>query len=277
MRREITPSSIHSVSCDGAHASIIEHPENPTHYLAAICRRVFFVGYDVPRIEHEVSIAHLDDCFEIVDLKTISVPSLIQGTECGIMNVVLLSPTSFVAYILGYKEEAAYNYCLCEFVPGKITKVTLLDDLNSYNPVVLKHMNGNLIAIHSYDPLRILSINMNEGSNQVIHMQKIFEGDGCVIVGGSAVYSPKEKKYILSLCVEQDNKYVYSFWALLTERYKLCGLSNPFLFNKRNKYPEYCSSLMLRNNHLYAAVSINYEMCVYEYPEELIVRNTAWP
>lgn len=276
MRLPLVPSSIHKLCCDGIHMSFIVHPENEKHHLATICKKVFFVGYEEPRIEHEVYLMHLDEFYNINHCERIELPKTEICSEIGAMNVVLVNPNRFVGYLVGHNGEGSSEFCLCDFSDNKVTKVRRLDALGSQNPVVLKAMNHNLFAIHSYDPLKVLSLNMDEGTNQMVHMQKIFETDGCVVVGGAAAYSERYKKYIILLRVEQQQKYTFSCWLLLTERYKLCGLSEPFKFNESDSSYECCVSLLVRHNVVCASVAINHEMYVYEYAIENVIKNTAW-
>lgn len=278
MNSSINPYNVRAIPHEGGHMSLLIHPDNELHYLAAIGRRVFSMGYDgPPSADHDVSIARLNDQFEIIESNPLQLPLLQKGAVVGFSQACFVQPRLLVGYLHGYAGADTTQYCLCHFNDRyEITKIVQLDAFGIDRPVVLKYVNYNLYAAHSYDPLKIISLNTDLGSNQIVHMQKIFNSEGCRIVGGAAVYLERYKAYLMNLRVEDGGKYVYSMWATLTDRYKLSGASEPFVFRKEAGSYEACTSMVVRGDTMYAVVSINLDLHVFEYSVDQICRNIMW-
>lgn len=258
---------IHKVDCDGHEMSFITNPQNENEYLAIISRKDVLES----AIVHSVFLVHLDLKFNILKyavLKTVGNHS--PPLERGIQYCSLLNERMFIGLVHGKTEK---KICLCHFENDIIHTTTELDTAGSLNPIILKYNLTNLFAIHSYTPFQIMSFNMETGVNQIIHMVHVFNEETFVVKRGSCVYLDDFKEYLLAIRVEKDGKYLCSVWVTLTERFKLCGISSHFLFNnktKLNKLDETCTSLVVKNNTLYASISTDNEIFVYEYAVEKV-------
>lgn len=258
---------VHQLKCDGNEMSMIVNPENENEYLAIISKKDIYVGYEEPQTQHNIFLVKLDKHFNILSSNLICDPNKKSHgfSESGINNCVLINNEMFMGVVFDTKEEWKLQLCLCHFRDAQIVKMTELDSFGVLNPIILKFNLASIFAIGSYSPFRVVSLNMETGGSQLVHMLKVFNQEDYVITHGTSVYLPEQKEYLVSLRVEQNKRYHYSFWITLTERYKLSGISNPFLFHNRNKRDECCKSLVVRNSNLYASVSMMERILIYEY------------
>lgn len=262
---------VHRVDCDGHEMTCITNPQNENEYLAIITRKdVLDVN---SHIVHSLFLVHLDLKFNILKYVMLK-PSETQfgGKERGIEKCSLLNDHMFIGLVYGRNEKKGPVICLCHFQDDIIHTMTELDTAGSLNPIILKYNMNNLFAIHSYTPFRIMSFNMETGNNQIVNMVHVFNEETFEVTRGASVFLDDFKEYLLVVRVEKEGKYLYSFWVTLTERFKLCGISGQFHFNtKTKKKPdETCTSLVVRNNTLYASINIDNEIFVYEYAVEKV-------
>jgi hypothetical protein len=257
--------------------SLIINPKNEDEYLAIISRKEILAE---TTFDHNIFLVHLNLAFDIikyVSLKTTEpvIDQIQIGTEHGIEHCVILNDTMFLALVHGRTEQKVPMVCLCHFKDDIVHTITPFDTAGSLNPIILKFNLTNIFAIHSYSPFRIMSFNMDTGANQLIHMAKVFNEEQFIVARGSSCYLDDFKEYLLVLRVERDNKYLCSYWVTLTERFKLCGISEQFLFNvnykrSKRKSGETCTSLLVRNKTLYASINVDNEIFIYEYSVENI-------
>lgn len=267
----------HKVDCDGNEMTFITNPKKENEYLAIISRKEMLAE---ATFDHNVFLVHLDLSFDIIEYVSLKTTEPVQnnipiGTEYGIEHCVLMNDSMFLALVHCRTEQKIPMICLCHFKDDIIHTITPFDTAGSLNPIILKFNLTNIFAIHSYSPFRIMSFNMESGANQIIHMVKVFNEEKFVVKRGSATYLDDFKEYLLALRVERDGKYLCSYWVTLTERFKLCGISGQFLFNvnyksSKRKSGETCTSLLVRNKTLYAAINLDNEIYVYEYSVENI-------
>jgi hypothetical protein len=143
-----------------------------------------------------------------------------------------------------------------------------------------QHTSENILfMLYSYEPFRIMSVNISTGDCQVVHFQKVFHLDNCEIHGGASIYLENERKYLVLVRILNEHVYIFSMWILLNEQYKVNGVSKTFTFSSRiqDDVPlcEMCMSLVEKKGFLYASVSINNEeIYVYEFYLKDIIQNT---
>lgn len=259
---------VHKVDCDGHEMSFITNPQNENEYLAIITRKDMVPDQN-DEITHSVFLVHLDLNFKILKYVLLKTAFNENGKEQGIEKCSLLNDHMFI----GLVHRGQNKICLCHFKNDTIHTTTELDTAGSLNPIILKYNLTNLFAIHSYTPFQIMSFNMETGTNQIIHMVHVFNEETFVVKRGSCVFLDDFKEYLLAIRVEKDGKYLCSVWVTLTERFKLSGISGHFLFDtkpKINKPDETCTSLVVRNNTLYSAISTDNEIIIYEYVVEKV-------
>lgn len=264
----------HKVNCDGHEISFIVNPQNENAYLGIVSRKQILPD---STIEHAVFSVNMDTNFKIqnyVSLKTIGESEKYEVREVdGIQNCVLLNETMFMALVYGRASDKLPLICLCHFKDDLIHTITPFDTAGSLDPIILKVNLTNIFAIHSYSPFKIMSLSMETGANQIVSMVKVFNEEKFVVQRGAATYLDDYKEYLLALRVERDGKYLGSYWVTLTERFKLYGISPQFLFNanykisggKKTKTGETCTGLHVKHKALYASLTINNEIFVYEY------------
>jgi hypothetical protein len=194
--------------------------------------------------------------------------------------------------LLDNSEHWIPEMCMCQFNRDnyQITKITVFNTSSGEpkpekNWLVLNSSNvindSILFMLYSYEPFRIMSVNVNTGSCQVVHFQKMFNLDNCEVHGGACVYLERERKYLVVVRIISNHKYIFSMWLLLNEQYKICGTSKPFRFSdgsrdKEAELYEMCMSLVEKKEFLYVSISINdQEIYVYEYLLNDIITNTT--
>jgi len=273
---------------EGYNMSIIVHPENKNHYLGTIRTKVNLVGYDYPTIENNVYLLKLDSSFQILESHRLQEPNRTkhESYTTGIEDCRLINEKMMTGVLLDNNENWLPEMCLCHIdrKTYKIEKITVFDANNGTpnaekNWLVLHATSNILFMIHSYDPLRIMSVNIENGNSHVVHFQKIFNLDNCDVHGGACVYLELKKKYLVNIRIVNDHQYAFSYWILLTEQYKLCGMSKAFVFSEKvsDDHYEMCMSLLVKNNFLYASVSMNDdEVYVYEFLLDDILNNTSF-
>jgi hypothetical protein len=264
---------VHKVDCDGHEMSFVANPQNENEYLAIISRKdMVLLDQNSTIVHNSLFFVHLDLNFNILKYVLMKSANNNHGEkERGIERCSLLNDHMFIGLVHG---ETDSKICLCHFKNDIIHATTELDTAGSLNPIILKYNLTNLFAIHSYTPFQIMSFNMESGVNQIIHMVHVFNEETFVVKRGSCVFLDDFKEYLLAIRVEKDEKYLCSVWVTLTERFKLSGISGHFLFNNTkttiNKPEETCTSLVVRNNTLYAAISADSEIVIYEFAVEKV-------
>jgi hypothetical protein len=277
---------------EGYNMSFIVHPDNKNQYLAT-----FRVSYrisedDYPSVENKVYLARLDSSFQVMESKLLIEPNrkIHKSYTTGLEDCRIIDGSTITGILLDNSEHWIPEMCICDFDRNtcEIKKITVFNT-NTGQPKPEKNwlvLNATqhtkesvLFMLYSYDPLRIMSVNINTGECQVVHFQKIFNLDNCELHGGASIYLEKERKYLVLVRILNDHVYYFSMWILLNEQYKVCGVSKTFTFSGHpmNDTPicEMCMSLVQKKEFLYASVSINdQEIYVYEFFLKDIIQNT---
>jgi len=278
---------------EGFNMSIIEHPDHPRDYLATI-RDKFNTSYEYPSIENIVYLVHLDSTFQVIHSKKLEDPlrKRHESFTTGFEDCRLIDGNMMTGVLLDNTDQWVPEMCLCNFdrTTYKIDKMivfnTDIGDGGEKKPeknwLVLNRNTTKLFMLYSYDPLRVMSVDIETGDSRLIHFQKIFNLENCQVHGGGVVYIEKERKYLVNVRVVNDNKYQFSLWLLLNQQYKLTGMSEGFLFsnNESSNTPNYemCMSLIEKNDFIYASVSINdSEIFIYEFSLDDLLKNSIFP
>ena len=278
------------IDFEGFNMSMVQHPKNTSHFLATM-RQVEHFSHDAyPQAYNKTFLLELDSLFRVVhstELKEISSSRKVHRSySIGLEDCRLVNEHFMTAVTLDTNDDWLPEMSLCNinYENGEITKVQPLhfggdDDVKfaEKNWLVLKYLerNGSIHLIHSYDPLRIVSVDINNGYSSLISMKRIFHLNGCEIHGGACIYLSHKKQYLVAVRVVQNHSYMFSHWILLNDLYTFVGISGRFYFEpySEKKY-EMCMSLTLNetNKKLFASVSINDEnVYVYEYMLEDIL------
>lgn len=281
------------IDFEGFNMSMIIHPERPTHFLATI-RQVEQFDHDAyPQTYNRTFLLELDSLFRVVDGKDMkevkqSNRKHHRSYSIGCEDCRLINNHFMTAVTLDTNDEWVPEMSLCniDHHTGEIVKVqplhfgSLDDEKNAEkNWLVLKYLerNGSIHLIHSYDPLRIVSVDITTGHSSLISMKRIFHLNGCEIHGGACIYISHKKQYLVAVRVVQNHEYMFSHWILLNDLYTFVGISDRFFFENYTKGNyEMCMSLTMNENerNIYASVSLNDEtVYVYDYLLEDILNS----
>ena len=274
---------------EGFNMSMIEHPDHPNEYLATIRDKFNTTEYEYPTIENIVYLVRLDSSFQVVESKKLEEPprkryeSFTTGLEdCRLME----DGSTMTGVLLDNSEHWVPEMCLCNFdrVSHKINKIIVFNtNTNNDEPkpeknwLVLNRNSTKLFMLYSYDPLRVMSVDIETGDSHLVHFQKIFNLENCEVHGGGLIYLESERVYLVTVRVVNNSNYMFSMWLLLNEQYKMVGMSTGFLFSEpvdtKPRY-EMCMSLLEKNGKLYATVSLDdEEIYVYEFDLNMILNN----
>lgn len=251
--------------------SMILHPKEPDKYLATI-RNVLLRKNETeyPTMKNLLYLMVLDEHFDILDIQEMEEclekprDTFVSFTE-GLEDCRLINDSLFFGVLLDSNDLWIPVMALCkyDYTTGKINDIKTLDD-GGKNPqknwIFLHETNTCLYVLHSYDPFKIISLEKETGKQSIHHYQKIFDLESCEIHGGACVYLERAKQYLVTIRVVKNHQYQYSLWLLLSQSYKMVGISEPFLFFNapimKFKYYEMCMSLILKNDVLLSAVSV---------------------
>ena len=278
------------IDFEGFNMSMLPHPERPTHFLATIRQVEHYSHESYPQAYNRTFLLELDSLFRVVEaneMKEVATSRKIHRSySIGLEDCRLINEHFMTAVTLDTNDDWLPEMSLCNITHqnGEITKVQPLhfggdedEKFAEKNWLVLKYMerNGSIHLIHSYDPLRIVSVDINNGYSSLISMKRIFHLNGCEIHGGACIYLSHKKQYLVAVRVVQHHKYMFSHWILLNDLYTYVGISERFYFEPytEKKY-EMCMSLTLNetNKKLFASVSIDdTDVYVYEYMLEDIL------
>uniref|UniRef100_A0A6C0HIH8 Uncharacterized protein n=1 Tax=viral metagenome TaxID=1070528 RepID=A0A6C0HIH8_9ZZZZ len=272
------------IGFEGFNMSIIVHPTNSSHYLASIRQVETFDHKAYPQTYNRNFILELDHLFQVVSSKEMTEETkrkYNRSYSIGCEDCRLISGSRMTAVTLDTNGEWVPEMSLCDYnyETGEIKKIQPLhfgDEQNEEktaekNWLVLKNLerNGSIHLIHSYDPLRIVSVDVHTGYSSLVSMKRVFHVEGCEIHGGACIFLSRKKQYLIAVRVVQNHEYKFSHWLLLNELYTFLGISDRFFFEPYSpKKYEMCMSLTEDESEkkLFAAVSINdKEVYVYEY------------
>jgi len=286
---------------EGYNMSFINHPDHKNQYLATIRVSCKTTDCEYPSVENRVYLVRLDSTFQVLESNYLLEPArkIYTSYTTGLEDCRLMNGNTMTGVLLDNSEYWIPEMCMCQFNRDnyQITKITVFNT-NTGEPKPEKNwlvlstsnvMNDNvLFMLYSYEPFRIMSVNVNTGECQVVHFQKIFNLDNCEVHGGACVYLERERKYLVVVRIISNHKYMFSMWIMLNEQYKVCGTSKPFLFsdhggggdsNSKDKdveLYEMCMSLVEKKESLYASLSINdQEIYVYEFLLKDIISKTS--
>lgn len=275
----IRPLNKQKIQHEGHNLSFIVHPDHPAQYLAIIQNKMNVFGYDYTITEHVTHLLRMDHMFQILETTRMNERTgrkTFNDECCGIEVCSLITETYMTARLMDNNEKLTPTMALCHFDISNGIVDNIVELKSTFKKkektgkkwLLLQKTEDALIMIHSYDPLRIITANIETGATDLVHFQKIFNLKKCEIEGGASVYCDTYNKYLVNVRIVNDGVYVYSLWLLLSDTYKLCGMSKPFVFSFADeiKNAEKCTCLLIKNELLYASVTINDEdVFIYEY------------
>lgn len=254
------------VKTDGFNMSIIFHPMNPSFYLATI-RKVEQISEDeCPTIRNHTFLMTLNENFEIIDSKEMEekiTRDMYVSFTTGLEDCRLINKDYMIGVLLDSNSEWKPDTCLCkyEMTTGNILKMKYLGDgsVAQKNWLVLQETVNSFYVLHSYNPLKVISIDKDSGSQYMMHFQKVFNLEDCEMHGGGSVFLPYQKQYLVNVRIVRHHHYQYSLWLLFNEKYKLIGTSEPFRFfeTQVERHYEVVMSLLEKNDTLLVSVSLN--------------------
>jgi ribosomal protein S8 len=266
------------INFEGFNMSFIVHPENPNMYLATIRQAEKFED-QYPEYYNRTFLLELSHDFQVMTSEKLTEESreTYRSYSIGVEDCRLISDKFMTSVALDTNPDWIPEMCFCEISreEGMIKNVKPLKfDTTEKKPeknwIVFKHLEKQNVIhmLHSYDPIKVISINTKEGHSQLISMKRIFKLTNCEVHGGSCVYLPHLKQYLVIVRVIQDHKYIFSHWILFNELYTYLGISPAFRFEPTKKVENYemCMGLIYReeDNCLLCSVSIN-DKSVYIY------------
>ena len=278
------------IKAEGYNLSFIVHPIKPKHYLATIRTKEHLSVEEYPTIQNHVHLLTLNETFEVLHsiemIEAITPPrktfeSFTSGLEdCRLINGKIMS-----AVVLDSNNNWIPEMCICNYdwESGKITKMMCFadQDMNPQKNWLALYENLTMIHfLHSYSPLKVISVDKDNGMIRTEHYQKIFNLEGCEMHGGACVYLPSKKQFLLNVRVVQNHVYQYSLWLLFTQKYKIIGSSEPFTFfekkNKEERAYEMCMSIVEKDDHLFASVSLSdKEVFIFKYSLNDIIHSIS--
>lgn len=281
----LVPITRNPIEENGRFLNLIMHPQNNDHYLATFEIKQSNAGFDIPETEHEVILYHLDENMIIIEEhKLINNINKTDSNEFGIKHCILLNDTLMLGTNVSWNEEMY----LFHLEKEKIVKAIPLN-LSQNVFILLHHKMTKLFGIYSYNPIQVLSIDVDTGNTQIVNMQRVLDIKDSVVTSGRSVYVEKKKVYLLNVRLESTvtNEYMYSLWMTFTPRFKLEKMSKPFLFHNKNSNrshglhnwkpsSEFCTGLILKNETVTACVTIGNESFVNTYDVNNILRITKF-
>lgn len=267
----LIPYTSQRIEVNGYNMSIICHPYHKDKYLATI-RYVEELSYTTyPSIKNYTYLMELDENF-IVRMQhemkeCLATPRTIyESYTTGLEDCRLINKQYLIGGLLDSNDKWNPEMCLVEYdwSNGEIHRMIFLqnqDNTPQKNWLVLNESPTQLYVLHSYDPLKIISVDKENGHVHTVHYQKVFSLEDCEMHGGGCVYISNIKKYLLCVRVVNKHIYQYSVWLLMTEKYKIVGTSEPFHFFYRQentaRHYEMCMSVIEKNDMLILSVSLN--------------------
>lgn len=288
MTEVIVPLRKIKILHEGFNMSMIIHPKNKFEYLATIRQKNKLSDTDYPTIENKVLLLKLDSSFQVLEsdelVESIKRDKYVSFTT-GIEDCRLIDGNLMTGVCMDTNPDWVSDMCLCNInIENKtIERITVFTSqeekrTSQKNWLVLHHTFTTMFMLHSYDPLRVMSVHIESGSSNVIRFQKIFNLENCDVHGGASIYLEREKLFLVNIRIVQNHKYEYSMWMILNDQYRFCGISKPFLFANRDDennsdYYEMCMSLVKKRDVLYASVSFcDKEVFVYEFLVDKILK-----
>ena len=257
------------INVDGYNLSFIEHPNKRSKYLATIRVKEKISDDEYPTVRNKTFLLILNDKFEVDSMK-----EMIEKTDpprkrftsytTGLEDCRLISDTLMTGVLLDNNENWIPEMCLCHFDlhTGNINKIITLrdgEDTPQKNWLALSNNTTSIHFLHSYSPLKVVSVEKEEGMKHTIHFQKIFNLEGCEMHGGACVHINQSNQFLVSVRVVQYHRYQFSLWLLFSDKYKVIGTSAPFKFFEKNdndNHYEMCMSLVKKENLIYASISV---------------------
>ena len=267
----LIPYTSHCIQVDGYNVSIICHPYHENKYLATV-RNVEELSYSTyPSIKNRTYLMELDENFIVrskVEMREcLATPRTIyQSYTTGLEDCRLINKQYLIGGLLDSNDDWNPEMCLVQYdwANGDIQRMIPLQNEEKTpqkNWLVLNESASNVYILHSYDPLKVISVDKETGNVHTIHYQKVFSLEGCEMHGGGCVYISSIKKFLVCVRVVNTHIYQYSVWLLLTEKYKIVGTSEPFHFLYRPdnsiRHYEMCMSIIEKNERLILSVSLN--------------------
>lgn len=263
----------------GYNLSFIIHPTKKNCYLATIRTKEKLSDEEYPTIKNHVHLLTLNERFDVLHsvemIEELYPPRrTCDSFTCGIEDCRLINGKYMSAVVLDNNNNWIPEMCLCkyEWENGKITKMRCFEDeelIPQKNWLALYENQNMIHFLHSYSPLKVISVDKDNGMMRTEHYQKIFNLEGCEMHGGACVYLHSKKQFLLNVRVVQNHIYQYSLWLLFTQKYKIVGTSEPFTFFEKKKedaFYEMCMSIVYKDEHLFASVSLSdEEVFIFKY------------
>jgi len=260
---------ISKIKVEGYNLSFIIHPTKPNAYLATIRTKEHLSEDYYPTIKNHVHLLTLNEEFDVIHsvemIEDITPPrKTFDSFTCGIEDCRLISGNLMSAVVLDNNNNWIPEMCICSYdwESGKITKMMCFADedmIPQKNWLALYENLTMIHFLHSYNPLKVISVDKDSGLMRTEHYQKIFNLEECEMHGGACVYLQTKKQFLVNVRVVQNHLYQYSLWLLFSPKYKIIGSSEPFTFFEREKkdhFYELCMSIVDKDNELYASVSL---------------------
>jgi hypothetical protein len=268
MTKLLIPYSSQLIETGGYNMSVIVHPTCSDNYLASL-RKIEVLSYsEYPNVKSTTYLLELDERFMIRSSKKLVEPqrSIFVSYTTGLEDCRLIDNTYFTGVLMDSNDKWLATMCLGKYdsSTGEIKKMICLeneDNTHQKNWLVINQTSTHMTILHSYDPLKVISVEKETGKLHTLHYQKVFHLEDCEMHGGGCVYLYGHKKYLVNVRVVRAHCYQYSLWLLFNEKYKILGSSDPFRFlpkgENSTRHYEMCMSIIDKDDFILASVSLN--------------------
>jgi len=283
--------TITKIKADGYNLSFIVHPTKTNTYLATIRTKEPLSEEFYPTIKNHVHLLTLNEQFEVIHsvemIEDISPPrKTFDSFTCGVEDCRLINGNIMSAVILDNNNHWIPEMCVCHYdwESGKITKMMCFpdEDMNPQKNWLALYENLTMIHfLHSYNPLKVVSVEKDSGFMRTEHSQKIFNLEECEMHGGACVYLQSKKQFLVNVRVVQNHQYQYSLWLLFSQTYEMIGSSEPFTFfekKKNGRFYELCMSIISveKDDKLFASVSsCDQEVFIIQYSSTEVLHSIS--
>lgn len=264
------PHTIHDIQAEGFNMSLIPHPTKPHHYLATIRNTEFLSDQEYPHIRNYVDLLTLNSQFQVVDVVEMNETlhygrNMYVSFTTGLEDCRLVNHQYMFGVLMDSNPKWKPDMCLCKYdiQTGNITQMTYLGDGTQAekNWLVLNETHNAFHVLHSYNPLKVITVEKHNGSQHTIHLQKVFHLEDCEMHGGGCTYLSHQKQYLVCTRIVKQHTYQFSMWILLNEKYKVVGCSEGFRFFPKvpgSSVPEYemVMSVLENNYQVYVSMSL---------------------
>lgn len=271
------------IKLNGFNMSLIRHPKYTNMFLGTM-RSVFPNGKNrFPLLYNEIVCVLLDQEYSVISSWKLKDESKIEkeiSYTHGLEDYRMINENEGFAVSLYTNREWKPEMCLCTIDKTSIKEIKPLYlrygrlKTPEKNWLLLREEEENYIMIHSYFPFRVVKVNKETGIVDVLSEQNVFTKVSGEIHGGSCVWIPEKKQYLVLARNVDKHVYKHYYWIQLNEQYSVLSVSQPFRFeaidgipNLSNVY-EMVLSTILKHNVLIVPVSFA-DRVVYMYEFDL--------